>query len=536
MSFLGEMKMFSRFAWGLRGFLRHTITLDEARAMIEGRLAQREVNFLRLIERGIFGYSKSPYLPLMKQAGCEVGDIKNLLRAGGLEKTLHSLRDAGVYIGFEEFKGRKPVVRGGQVIPVEQHSFDNPFLSSSYKTESGGTTGAQTRVETDLEHLAAQSAHLMVARQAHKVLDVPTALWRGILPDGSGINNLLRASHLGRIPQKWFSPVVAANLKAPLKYKYNLATYATVVLGSLFGRPLPWPEMVAIEDAIVVARWARETVREQGACLILSPVSRALRVCIAAREAGFDLTGTTFMIAGEPPTPAKVKGIESTGARFFPTYGLAEAGRIGMGCARPTDCNDLHLLKDAFAIIQKPRQVPGSEIVVEAFNVTSLLLSAPKLMLNVEIDDYGILESRSCGCPLEALGFSEHLREIRSFSKLTGEGVTLVGSEMVRILEEVLPAHFGGTPLDYQLVEEEDKEGFTRLSLLINPSLAIADHNAVIEVVLEAMARNSVGADSASAIWKQANTLRVKREKPIWTARGKLMPLHMANHSKRAKV
>src|SRR5688572_20807779 len=118
MSFFGEMKMFSRFAWGLRGFLRHTITLDEARAMIEGRLAQREVNFLRLIERGIFGYSKSPYLPLMKQAGCEVGDIKYLLRAEGLEKTLHSLRDAGVYIGFEEFKGRKPVVRGGQVIPV----------------------------------------------------------------------------------------------------------------------------------------------------------------------------------------------------------------------------------------------------------------------------------------------------------------------------------------------------------------------------------------------------------------------------------
>ncbi len=528
--------MFSRFAWGLRGFLRHPITLDEARAMIEQRMAEREANFLRLIERGIFAYPKSPYLPLMKLAGCEIGDIKNLLRARGLDKTLHSLRDAGVYISFEEFKGRKPVVRGGQIIPINAHSFDNPFLSSSYKTETSGTTGAQTRVETDLEHLAAQSTHLLLARQAHNVLDVPTALWRGILPDGSGINNLLRAAHLGRIPQKWFSPLVAANLKPSLKYKYNLATYTTVILGRLFGKPLPWPEMVGIEDAIVVARWASQTLKAQGACLVLAPVSRALRVCIAAREAGFDLTGAIFMIAGEPPTPAKVKGIESTGARFFPTYGLAEAGRIGMGCANPTDCNDLHLLKDAFAVIQKPRQVPGSEIIVEAFNITSLLLTAPKLMLNVEIDDYGILESRSCGCPLEDLGFTEHLREIRSFSKLTGEGVTLVGSEMVRILEEVLPTRFGGSPLDYQLMEEEDEQGFTRLSLLINPSLEIADENAVIEAVLEAMEKSSVGADSASAIWKQAKALRVKREKPIWTARGKLMPLHLVNNSKRAKV
>ena len=126
--------MFSRFAWGLRGFLRHPITLDEARAMIERRLAEREVNFLRLIERGIFGYCQSPYLPLMKLAGCEIGDIKNLLRANGLEKTLHSLRDAGVYISFEEFKGRTPIVRGGQVIPIKPHRFDNPFLSSSYNS------------------------------------------------------------------------------------------------------------------------------------------------------------------------------------------------------------------------------------------------------------------------------------------------------------------------------------------------------------------------------------------------------------------
>jgi hypothetical protein len=154
-------------------------------------------------------------------------------------------------------------------------------------------------------------------------------------------------------------------------------------------------------------------------------------------------------------------------------------------------------------------------------------------MLNVESDDYGVVEDRACGCPLEAYGFITHLRQIRSFRKLTGEGVTLVGSEMMRILDETLPGKFGGSPLDYQLLEEEDDQGFTRISLVISPKVNIANEAAVIETVLEALRRSSVAADLAQAHWRQAKTLRVKRIEPIWTARGKLMPLHLASHVER---
>ena len=77
-------------------------------------------------------------------------------------------------------------------------------------------------------------------------------------------------------------------------------------------------------------------------------------------------------------------------------------------------------------------------------------------------------------------------------------------------------------------MEEEDKQGFTRLSLLISPKIKIADETAVIETVLEALGRSSVAADLARAHWSQAKTLRVKRMEPIWTSRGKLMPLHLA--------
>lgn len=530
MNLLRDAKMYGRFALGLRSFLRHPITLADAKAVVRSRLKDREANFLRLVEKGIFGYPRSPYLPLLKLAGCEMGDIRAMVHGQGLEKTLHVLRDAGVYVSFEELKGREPIVRGGQVIPADAHSLDNPYLRSAYRAQSGGTTGAGTRVETDLDHLAGQTPYLMLTRAAHGVLDVPTAVWRGVLPDGSGINNILRAAHFGHYVDRWFSPIAPDDPTVSLKYR--LANQLTVAIGRLNGFPLPWPEHVRLDEAIVVARWAADAVKARGSCLISAAVSRALRVCLAADEDGLDLTGTVFMIAGEPPTPAKVKGIERSGARYFPTYGLAESGRIGMGCSRPVDCNDLHLLKDAFAIIQKPRQVPGSDIEVDAFNVTSLLLTTPKLMLNVEIDDYGIIEHRSCGCPLEELGFAEHLREIRSFRKLTGEGITLVGSEAIRILEEVLPARFGGSALDYQLIEEEDPQGLTRVSLLIHPNVKISDEGAVIDVMLESLRHSSVASHVVGAIWSQAGTLSVKRLAPVWTARGKLMPLHLASRAR----
>lgn len=238
------------------------------------------------------------------------------------------------------------------------------------------------------------------------------------------------------------------------------------------------------------------------------------------------------MGGGEPPTPAKIAHITHIGARWIPTYFFTEVGAVGIGCAQPFDENDLHFFKDAFALIQLPSPVPGSNIVVDAFCFTTLLPSAPKIMLNVAIDDYGMIERRTCHCPLEGYGFTEHLCHVRSFHKLTGEGVTLVGSEMLHILEEVLPARFGGSPLNYQLLEEEDEQGFTRLSLLVSPSLGAIDEEALISTVMESLKQSSVAADLARAIWNQAKILRVKRMEPLWTLRGKLMPLHLTKGQK----
>ena len=154
-------------------------------------------------------------------------------------------------------------------------------------------------------------------------------------------------------------------------------------------------------------------------------------------------------------------------------------------------------------------------------------------MLNVEIDDYGTIEMRGCGCPLEDLGYTQHLSNILSFSKLTGEGVTLIGSDMIRILEEVLPARFGGSSLDYQLLEEEDDSGLTRLNLLVSPKIQLQDDKSVTEAVMNSLAQLTPFSQS---IWDQAETIRIKRMKPIWSERGKCMPLLLGKRLKGTRV
>lgn len=208
-----------------------------------------------------------------------------------------------------------------------------------------------------------------------------------------------------------------------------------------------------------------------------------------------------------------------------PVYISSDMGPLGLGCAAPTEANDQHLLEDCVALIQHPRAIPGAETAVDAFYFTSLRPAAATILLNVESDDYGVVEDRPCGCPFDELGYRRHMRGIRSYGKLTGEGVTLVGSDMTKILEESLPQRFGGSPLDYQLVEEENEQGLGRLVLLVNPKVDIPDEQQVIDAVLEELGQGSESAGIAGIFWKQANTLRVRRQEPGWTSRGKLSGL-----------
>lgn len=277
----------------------------------------------------------------------------------------------------------------------------------------------------------------------------------------------------------------------------------------------------------MIARCIGRILKENGQCAFLSTVSRNLRVFLEAQKTGIDLKGATFIGFAEPATPAKVQPLIDAGIKFINFYASAETNYLGMSCTLPMDPTDVHFFKDAFVLFTHPHELPDLDVTVPAFNLTTLLPSASRLMLNVQLDDFGIVEERQCGCPLEAYGYTTHLRDIRSYSKLVGEGVTLIGNELVEIVESILPARFGGSALDYQLLEQEDEKGFTRLYLVISPRVKIVDEQRVIEVMLNALRDSSPMADAARTIWKNTQTLQIKRMEPILTARGKLLPLHI---------
>src|SRR4030042_2055741 len=289
MAILSDLKMYGRFAWGVRGFLKHPLTLEEAKSIIKKRMEEREINFLCLVRKGIFGYIKSPYLPLLKFAQCERGDIESMVRTRGLENTLRALHEAGVYITFEEFKGREPIVRNGKVIPVKAHDFDNPYLSHYYKGETGGTTGAGTRVIMDLDHIGAQASFQMVAMDAHGLLGGPAAIWWGILPDPTGLLSILLRARYRCLPQKWFFPITKRDFRPSLKNR--LATHFIIKMGRWFGAPIPWPEPVPLDLANVVAKWVADTLKDHAECLLTAHISMLMRVSLAAQEEGVDLTG-----------------------------------------------------------------------------------------------------------------------------------------------------------------------------------------------------------------------------------------------------
>lgn len=524
-----ELVAFARFLAGVPRFVRRRMTAAEALAIVQERLRTRERNFLDVVDRGIYGNPRSPYRALLEMSGCTRDDLRELVSREGIEGTLDRLRRDGVYVSFEEYKGVQPIVRGSRTIDATPADFDNPTASRYYSSSTSGSTGERRRVLLDLLHFEELLPSRILTRHVQGVLGIPAASWSD-LPPGGGLQGVLIQAASGAEATHWCVARLGGPDATPLRFR--AATFAALAVARAAGGKVAWPKHVPFDRAIELAEWARDQVKRAGAATIHASVSRILRIAIAARENGIDLSGAVLRGGGEPPTVAKVAQITASGATFFSSYAFSEVGSVGSCCLNPDGPNDQHFMRDHLAMIQAPRRVPGFDIEVSAFCFTSLLPNAPKLLFNVESDDYGIVEDRSCGCPWEQLGFPRHIREIRSFRKLTGEGVTLVGSDIERILDELLPARYGGSALDYQFTEEEDERGFTRLILRVAPSIALGSEAEATEFVLQALDRSGSGGMLVQSTWRQAGTLRIRREAPAVGGRGKVLPLDIRRRAK----
>ena len=509
-----------RYATGLPGFFNETLSLDDAQAVLTRQLEAREQSFLTVLDKGIYSRPNSPYCRLLRHAGLNFEDVKSMVKDRGLELALSDLYEAGVYVTLDEVKGRVPIRRPGLEFPVSAMDFDNPLAARHYAASTGGSQGGGTRIDIDFDLVAHDSASLICSLEAVGVADRPVFVWRAAPPSFYGLQLILRFARIGRMPERWFAPNPPRWNRQGLQGR-GFTAY-TLLMSRLCGSPVPRPEY--IEDADDIVGPIAEATRRGTPPVVYCIQNQAVRICLAAERAGADIRGTVFFSSGEPCTEGKAAVLARVGARAAPQYGMQEAGPVCLPCGNPAAADDMHFMSDKLAVVVRTKDL-APETSVPALFYTSLLPSASKLMLNVESGDYGVVEQRDCGCQWQRLGFSTHMHHVRSYEKLTSEGVMFLGSVLYELLEETLPACFGGGPTDYQLVEEEE-DGVTRVRLVISPSVGPVDEGAVLKAFYDRMSFADWSRRHAD-LWRHNGTLRVERRQPYMTRVGKVLPLHV---------
>jgi hypothetical protein len=172
-----DLGKLARVTRDLPRFIRTPLSSAEAQTIVAERLATRAERFLALAERTIYGHPPSPYRRLLRIAGCELGDLQTLVRREGLEGALTVLLRAGVYLTFDEFKGRREVVRGGMRFACDEDDFDNPGITPHVEAWSGGTRSAGTSVKLALPYFADLAVNTALAFTAHGLWSHAHAVW-----------------------------------------------------------------------------------------------------------------------------------------------------------------------------------------------------------------------------------------------------------------------------------------------------------------------------------------------------------------------
>lgn len=500
----------ARLCRDLPRFLRSPLPVEAAGERIRQRLASRPTRFLEMVARYVYGYPPSPYLRLLRMAGCEFGDLRALVEREGVEGALGKLAAAGVYVTFDELKGRQPIVRGSTSFTVRERDFDTPGVRAHFEAYTGGSGGAPSVIRTNLRYIADLAWDTAAALQAHGVGQVDHVVWLT-----AGVKVMLTYSALGRPPLAWVYST------RPLPFKIWAGAWLLGALGQLAGFPLPRPRYADLQAPAGLARWLAE---HQRPLCVTAYASSAVRVCLAAAELGLPLNHVTFVTLGEPFTTAKETIVRRTGARTLVRYAFNEGGIVGYACVNPSSPDDLHLMSHAHPVIRHRRQLNRTGETVEALLVTSLRERPPKVLINAETGDTAELETRACDCPLGALGLTTHLATIRSFEKLSSEGMTFARANLLRVLEEALPARIGGTAADYQVIERDGADGLSRLELVVDPRLGPLDEERIRAVFLEEMARDGAAEQLGTALWERAGTVVVRRARPVPTTAGKVLP------------
>jgi hypothetical protein len=481
----------------------------------------RATALLDLVERAIFDRPRSPYRALLDSAGITYADLEGLVGTLGVDGTLERLYERGVYVTIEEFKGRVPIRRHRLELAVSPSDFDNPLARPIYGGTTGGSRGSARPLAVNFAWLEQFSAEYALIVEAFGLRGRPTAIWQPLPPGIAGMATALCSARIRQPVERWFTPTRLAVASQSLRPAFLCGV--TAIASRLYATPVAMPSYTPVEHAAEVAQWLARR-REQGRPAVLQTTpSSAVRVCTAAAASGIDVSQTTFLLGGEPYTDAKAAIVAAAGARGISPYGMSELGQVGIPCAAGAAADDVHFALDKLAVVARHRvDANGREL--DALFYTGLLGVSPKLMLNVESGDYGVVETRDCGCPIGTLGFDRHLHTIRSYEKLTSEGMSFAAEQVMALIEHLLPHRFGGSPNDYQF-EEREHEGIGRVRLLVSPRVGHVDEAAVAAAVLDALRSDGLGDRMMADVWRNARTIEVVRREPYVTSANKVLPL-----------
>jgi hypothetical protein len=503
-----------------RELVRRPPSLDEARARVRQAVISRDERFLASIEHLIWSIPASPYLPLLRHAGVERGDIIELVQTGGLEGALRTLREAGVYVAHEEWLGTEPARRGSFQARFRPAQFVNPRFDSVFLGGTGGSRTASVPIAWSFAALRRGVDPYLLRASSWGVLGTPAAIWLPVQPSAVGIATALMLAATGEPPERWFTPVRLVRRTPPKVLASNLLLPA--ILRSA-GVRLPRPQHAPPSDPGAVLRWCRDALSRVGRARLGAYTSSAVRLAELAQVRGVSLDGLVIATLGESLGGARSEAIRASGAVPANAYGFMQKGTVAHACPQCRN-DEMHLRESEVAVISRSRRRPDGRP-ASAFLWTSLHDETPSVLLNVENDDYGRISTDpvACGCELGALGVRQRISEVQAMTKVTAEGMTVPGEVLVRLVESVLPGAFGGSPADYQFVQRSvGREA--RLFLRIDPRLGEIRESAVAAAVRRELS-TTPGGLLASELWNELRTFRTFRAPPEPTPSGKLLPV-----------
>ncbi|HTS50277.1 MAG TPA: hypothetical protein VMH05_20160 [Bryobacteraceae bacterium] len=524
---LQEASYYARMAAGIARYLRAPSEPNPLEA-IRARVERRETTFLETVRRAIFSKPNHPYREMFRLAGCDQGDLADSVRRHGLESTLLQLRRDGVWLDHDEFKGSKPIVRSGKEIPSTARSFWNPLAKGLLIASSGGSRSKGTRSPRSAGEFVIRESHHALRCREFDLAGRAQAEIKAILPSTTGLNPCLRAVRAGTPVQRWFVPGGSWR-SSP---HYRLSTYALVLWAKTLGASVPMPRQLPWNDFSPVAEWIARRRAAGVACVVGATASAGARIARAAVEHGFDIRGTQFLLNGEPLSDAKGAVLKAAGCDATSHYGISEIGGIGSGCRQMVNRSCVHLFRDSVAAINYRRRAPFADVDVDAILFTTLLASAPHLFINVDMQDCGVIQPAACDCSYSQAGLTVQVSDIHSYGKLTGLGITLLGTHLAGLIEDVLPRRLGGGPGDCQLVQSE-LGADTTLSLRLSPRLKLDSLERARECFLDEL-RQVYGGSLAARTWTHANAIEVLVAEPLNTLSGKVLPLHLVRENARS--